>query len=508
MTILSRLKRSGVNAEAGNRPYVSGDDYPTQMRKRTQKAVNDISPQVQSELVRPYKQPSYEEHEYYQVPPPGIDWEPRLPEPLPLPSFRIPTPVFAPSSGTYTSTQTLSITAIAGADIYYTTDGRAPNEHSRKYVVPIQMEFGVTYNARAFKEGWDPSNIATAKYVSLAAWSLVKAFTSIYPAEMIELHVPYAIGYDSTSGALFLGTSGDYVSSSYPSTAHIWKSSDGGITWVLKKVLGPPSDPVGTPNEYSIEAFIHDSINNLMFACGSSSDPAYGPADAYLWKSSDGGETWTAKLTDTEPGQFACLAHDTTNDILLCASSDGIYKSTDQGESWTLKTAIQARAMVYDSVDDIFISVNFADIYKSDDLGETWVLKETLAEGIFNGNCISYDQTNNVIIIGTTTNGEIYKSNDAGETWTLKHTISGDDIESVLCDPSSGSYFVGTYDGMLYISTDQGESWTLEKDFSLLEGGYPYGINGLVSDLTNSSIFAIMRSDAPISEYCQVWKRG
>ena len=172
---MSRLKRSGVNAEAGTRPYVTDDDYPTQMRKRTQKAVNDLSPQVQSELVRPYKQPSYQAHEYYQVPPPGIEpWQPPVFDPIPLPSFRVQTPIFSVASGSYSSAQTIQIVCLtAGATIYYTLDNTEPTVHKTKYVTPLILSADTTLKARAFKDGMDASVIATGVYDISSYFSIV-----------------------------------------------------------------------------------------------------------------------------------------------------------------------------------------------------------------------------------------------------------------------------------------------------------------------------------------------
>ena len=181
MTILSRLKRSGVNAEAGNRPYVSQDDYPTQMRKRTQKVVNDMSPQVQSELVRPYKAAikSYAEHEYYQVPQPGIEpWPGPTFPPIPLPSFRVQTPIFSVAAGTYSSAQTVQIVCLTpGATIYYTLDNTEPHQNSVKYVTSLVLSADTTLKAKAFKSGWDPSNTATAIYVLGGTATATIAFT-------------------------------------------------------------------------------------------------------------------------------------------------------------------------------------------------------------------------------------------------------------------------------------------------------------------------------------------
>ena len=179
MSILSRLKQNGINAEGGNRVYLPGDDFVTQMRKRTQKAIDDISPQVQSEMVRPYKAESYGMHEYYQVPPPGIDWEPPIWEPLPLPEFRIATPIFSLVSGAYVRDTKFTITCLtAGVDIHYTItlSGAAdePTQTSNKYSgapIPIIWDTMIV-KAKAFKEGMESSSTATVVYTIIpAGWT-------------------------------------------------------------------------------------------------------------------------------------------------------------------------------------------------------------------------------------------------------------------------------------------------------------------------------------------------
>jgi len=137
------------------------------MRKRTQKYVDDLSPQVQSELVRPYKAPSYEEHEYYQVPPPGVDpWEPPVFDPLPLPVFMLPTPTIVPFGGSYDTAINVYIACqISGVDIYYTLNGTTPTKTSYKYSSPIVLISSTTVKAIAVKDGWTDSGVSVQRYL-------------------------------------------------------------------------------------------------------------------------------------------------------------------------------------------------------------------------------------------------------------------------------------------------------------------------------------------------------
>lgn len=60
------------------------------------------------------------------------------------------------------SPSTVSIScATDGASIYYTMDGNDPTEQSTPYSAPFQATAPVTIKARAYKEGLEPSDIAT-----------------------------------------------------------------------------------------------------------------------------------------------------------------------------------------------------------------------------------------------------------------------------------------------------------------------------------------------------------
>ena len=51
-----------------------------------------------------------------------------------------------------------------GATIRYTTDGTDPDENSAVYTKPIRVSPGTILKARAFREKWEPSEVAGGEY--------------------------------------------------------------------------------------------------------------------------------------------------------------------------------------------------------------------------------------------------------------------------------------------------------------------------------------------------------
>ncbi len=76
-------------------------------------------------------------------------------------------PTFAPKTGTvfFRDAQPVTIAcADADAQIRYTLDGSEPTEESALYEGPLSISASATIKARAFKEGRDPSEVASAAY--------------------------------------------------------------------------------------------------------------------------------------------------------------------------------------------------------------------------------------------------------------------------------------------------------------------------------------------------------
>jgi glucosylceramidase len=85
--------------------------------------------------------------------------------PPPPPPTVVATPVFSPAAGTFTSTQSVTISdSTAGATIYYTVDGTTPTTSSTKYTTPVSIATSATLKAMGAATGDTNSSIASAAY--------------------------------------------------------------------------------------------------------------------------------------------------------------------------------------------------------------------------------------------------------------------------------------------------------------------------------------------------------
>jgi len=118
-------------------------------------------------------------------------------------------PKFSPEAGTYTTAQTVTITAGEGATIYYTLDGSEPTTASSVYSAPISVANSTTINAIAVKDE-KTSAVATAAYVikpaaptaSLATGTQVEYATTVTLTAADGLTIYYTTdGTDPTTDA-------------------------------------------------------------------------------------------------------------------------------------------------------------------------------------------------------------------------------------------------------------------------------------------------------------------
>jgi len=107
------------------------------------------------------------------------------PSPLATATFvgpKVRTPVLSPPAGTFTETQSVTITcATAGATIRFTTNGADPQETDAPYSAPLLLTESTTVKVRAFRSGLMPSEVAVGTFThfthgAVAHWRLDERF--------------------------------------------------------------------------------------------------------------------------------------------------------------------------------------------------------------------------------------------------------------------------------------------------------------------------------------------
>ena len=202
-------------------------------------------------------------------------------------------------------------------------------------------------------------------------------------------------------------------------------------------------------------------------AMGQASDNRNKTGD--IFKSLDGGATWTAINTGMTVGFITSLAIDPASPEVVYAGSDrGIFKSTDGGNTWAVPnggiTLFTIKSIVIDPLNHstLYAGTISGGAYKSTDSGVTWSRINNGVSGLKIIRTVLINPVNpSILYLGA--DGEILKSTNGGGNWelVLKLSPSGDEIfpQDLILDPRNPStlYVIGL--SRIHKSTDAGTTW-------------------------------------------------
>ena len=292
-----------------------------------------------------------------------------------------------------------------------------------------------------------------------------------------------------------------------------------GSAW---KELGP----IGSPeNKLSTKYIGTGRINCLRFHPKNKAIMYAGSASSGIWKSSDGGGSWTTNFfTQFLSMGISDIAVSPSNpDIIYAATGDanghtmtrsyniGIIKSTDAGQSWEITgfqyqlqgQVLVARILVHpDSPDTAFAATNMG-IYKTIDGGQTWEQKQ----GSYYFRDMEFKPEDPNTIYAATFDFEgtnfIFKSVDMGEAWSISNSftnvnrialaVTEADPEFVyaVCSKASDNGFGG-----LYMSTNSGKQWSMMSESPNILGKAYDG-----SDEGGQGYYDLSIAASPIDKY-------
>lgn len=215
----------------------------------------------------------------------------------------------------------------------------------------------------------------------------------------------------------------------------VWKSIDNGTTWTPLTDELPQIGVSGIAVDYS--------NSNVIYISTGDKDAG----DSYsvgVYKSIDGGLTWdaTGVMGTSNPGRAGdIIIHPTNNQILWCATNNGIYKTTNAGNSWTrvqIGDFSQGNIRLKSDDPTTLFAVTKNKFYKSTNSGDSFT---TISSGLpLNSGRLVMDVTpanpNYIYILSANKDTYdmqgIYRSTDAGISWektSSNETSTGDVFE-------------------------------------------------------------------------------
>ena len=284
---------------------------------------------------------------------------------------------------------------------------------------------------------------------------------------------------ESDPNIIFIGTGESCIRGNIQPGDGVYKSTDAGKTWTH----------IGFTNSDAISRIrIHPTNPNIVFVAdfGKYGVPS---EERGIFKSTDGGKTWRKVLYKGPEAGGIDISIDKTNPDVMYAAlweayrkewqmssggpGSGLYKSTDGGETWTDITHAQGLPTGIDG--KIGVAVSPADanrvyaivenenggLFRSEDAGATWTLvngNRNIRQRAFYYTHVYADPKNKdlvyVLNVGT------FRSTDGGKTLT---NFAGGDSHDLWIDPENSDHVIHSSDGggaITFNASDNNRTWT------------------------------------------------
>jgi photosystem II stability/assembly factor-like uncharacterized protein len=319
----------------------------------------------------------------------------------------------------------------------------------------------------------------------------------------------------SDAQTIYAGTGESDIRSDLSSGDGVYKSTDGGATWLH----------IGLEDTRQISRIVVDPQDSKVVYVGALGH-AYGPNQQRgVFKSVDGGTHWTKVLDQGPDIGISDLAICPANPQLLFAGAwhthrppwstyapidgpgGGLFRSQDAGRTWShlngngLPEGDWGRVGVAVAADGkrvyALIQAKRAGLYRSDDGGDSWALENAdprLTSRAWYFNSITVDPHNPDVIY--VPNVALYRSEDGGKTISIvRGAPGGDDYHQIWIDPkNSASMVLGTDQGTS-VSLDRGQTWstwynqpTAQLYHVITDNQFPYVVYGTQQDSGSAAV--------------------
>ncbi len=319
-------------------------------------------------------------------------------------------------------------------------------------------------------------------------WKTTNAGTTWTP--VFENEGSYSVGCvvmdPKNPNVLWVGTGENNSQRSVGYGDGVYKSVDGGKTWA--NVGLKASEHIG-------KILIDPRDSDTVYVA------AQGPlwkegGDRGLYKTTDGGKTWTRVLAiDDNTGVTDIVLDPRNPDVLIAASyqrrrhvwtiinggpGSGIHRSTDGGKTWKKITqglpggelGRIGLAIAPTDPDTVYAIVEAPDgaggIHRSTNCGVSWEKRNPFAQQAQYYSHIVVDPVNKDRIYAMYVNIQV--SDDGGKTLTsLSEKAKHVDNHTLWIDPKDPKYYLCGCDGGVYESFDRGANWNFKPNLPITQ---------------------------------------
>ena len=199
----------------------------------------------------------------------------------------------------------------------------------------------------------------------------------------------------------------------------VWKTTDGGLSWTNKTPL--------LPNLATTCLVMAPSNHNILYA---GTGEGFFNTDAVrgngIWMSTDRGNTWTQIPSTAGTSDFSfvnrIIADPTNAQTLLAATNTGIFRTTDGGATWIKPYSGRVQHLLANpsNFSTQLAGVNSIGVLRSTNAGATWTLASSLrGRGRVELAWSSLDTARAYAVQDYSGSSALFVSADGGASWTL-----------------------------------------------------------------------------------------